>query len=232
MENNKISVIKTGSLALQRLTAIVASTSPKLSALPYKDAERDIMSVVLAYMQQYSPYPESTSLLAIKNFAEQIISGYQHWIIDDIENFLKWFIENQSNPDVQLTGNKITFLKLSSVLPLYEEQRIDAIRNSKMSTTLRERDTPVGLTQTSMDVIKEIRQRLRPKYVPIPLSDEEIKQRTETTNILAEFDTLWATQQTRHGIAKYVTVDNTIIYVDRWEYERKFGFLKNYTNEA
>lgn len=228
MENNKLSIIQKGILASDKLAVIVASDAPRLRDMPYKDVERDAISVILAYMQQYSPYPESTGLLAIKNFAEQIIAGYSHWVVDDIENFLKWFIENQSNPEVKLVGNKITFLKLSSVLPLYEEQRIDTIRQAKAAAISDERSTPAGHTQVSKDVINEIRERIRPKHVVRELSEDERQEQSTTTTILAEFDALWSKQGTRHGAIKYVTVNDTIIYVYDWERERKFGTLKNY----
>ncbi len=226
--NNGVSLLPKGKLAVDNLDFIVSSTDDKLSAINFTSAEKNIIATVIEFMGAYSPYPECTNLVAVRNFAELIIAGYGHWILADVANFLKWFIQNQHLEELHIMGNKITFLKLAQVLPIYEEMRIDVIRSKKAQTAIIEAERKGGLTVLGKSVLDEIRKRVRPKYERHVLTPEEVEAMGVTSSILSEFDELWAVQQTTHGHAKYVTVNNVIYYAVDWESERKFGTLKNY----
>lgn len=226
--NNGVDLLPKGKLAVDNLDFIVSSTDDKLAVLNFTSVEKNIIATVLEFMTSYSPYPECTNLVAIKNFAELIIAGYGHWILADVANFLKWFIQNQHLEALHIMGNKITFLKLAQVLPIYEEMRIDVIRSKKAQTAIIEAERKGGLTVLGKSVLDEIRKRVRPNYERHVLTPEEVEAMGVTSSILSEFDELWAKQQTLHGHAKYVTVKKVIYYAVDWESERKFGTLKNY----
>lgn len=226
--NNGVIVLPKGKLAVDNLDFIVSSTDDKLAVLDFTSVEKNIIATVIEFMTSYSPYPECTNLVATKNFAELIIAGYGHWILADVANFLKWFIQNQHLEALHIMGNKITFLKLAQVLPIYEEMRIDVIRSKKAATAIIEAERKGGLTVLGKSVLDEIRKRVKPKYERHVLTPEEEAELKANTTLFQEFDELWAKQQTTHGHTKYVTVNNVIYYSVDWESERKFGKLKDY----
>lgn len=96
-------------------------------------------------------------------------------------------------------GNKITFLKLAQVLPIYEEMRIDVIRSKKAATAIIEAERKGGLTVLGKSVSIEIRKRVKPKYKSqcTPKKKPNLKR---IRRCFQEFDELWAKQQTKHTV--------------------------------
>ena len=224
---NIVKHTNTPKLATDALSTIVSSSDVRLGQADYALIEKDVIVVIVDFMAAFSPYPECTNLYAVKMFAELIITGYPHWKLADVSNFFKWFLQNQHIGELQITGNKITYLKLAQVIPLYELNRIDVIL-SKNSTSGDNNTNRTGVSVEAKKVIGQILNRIKPAYGIRELSAEELEQQRITTSILAEFDKLWADQNTHHSGIRYVTLSGVIYYITDWEKERKFGELKDY----
>lgn len=213
------------------ITDIVKSNALTLAALDYDVTEKELLIAISAFMVAYSPYPESTNILAMRNFVKQLVSMYPSWKVADVSNFLQWFVASQHLEEVKVLGNKITYLKLSSVLPMYEDYRVEAVKsiNHAKAYPLIGDANRSELSQDAKSIINEIKNRVKPKYVARPFTDEELAEQKITSDILNEFEKLWHEQgQKTHGAFRYVIVNDITYYIVDWERERKFGALKKY----
>lgn len=167
---------------------IFQSPSKVLKYQDRGDLLKFIVLHTLNFLNVNSPDPNNAPIAA--QFAEDIADTRWDWKPEDIEYFFKFIRRRQDIPECNILGNKITALKLASIVPVYEDWRC---RQKEDNIAQSKKESKKPLAPSAQKIVEEIVNRLKTppipiehrKSVPIPeIKDETPEQKLfrETTN--------------------------------------------------
>lgn len=169
-----------------------------------------IANKCLEFLSVNSPDPGNA--LIAEQFSEDIIETRYDWKPQDIELFFKTVRQRQDVPDFNVFGNKVTALKLNSMVICYEELRIkerEAWLEKKYKNPERMEKPPVDVkkyTTAILDRLSANKEPVKPSIAPESKNDE-------IQSYMKDFDRLHYEQcktsaEQEKASIKYVVYDN------------------------
>ena len=190
---------------------IFKSQLPVLSSDKYTrmEVEAFITAQCLKFLQVNSP--DASNHLLAEQFAEDVMETRLDWKPEDINMFFRFIRQRQDLPQCRIYGNKITGIKLSELITVYEDHRAEE-RESFINSQKEQEKAPMNLT-----VLHALNNVLN-KFKPV---ESKPREETESEKLIkswvAEFDKIYNAKyrDTKDSI-RFIIQNGKKMNIDQW----------------